>query len=494
MSKTASVLKKLQQLSYSFLFSSSLFFSTTSIAATQLSNNESVELLGIGLFHELRNDIYVGSLMVPDNIKSVDGLFDPYLAKRMSLRFLSPYSPRQVTRHWKERLAMNNARESWRPYTKEIIQFTSVFKQNFETGDEINLDYIPGKGTEVRLNGTLFQTIEAPQFYDLLLNVWLGATPPTQDFKKTIRGDFTKISKDDLWGRYSSLTVKAGRFDALLNSSEPTASQSVASSEASQTDNPQAVQVADKGSTKSAKKPEKVTKPDLPSTHLVASSKPPEPASQPAVQDGQSQKASTASLTESLTAVISTSQTEKQLLPAANQSTQVAAKSSDSIQPQAIQQPAANTQSTELASLSSGKQETQGQITSGKIEKPAETKVAMVTTPSKPIKQSPAIEEDFFDADLFAGSYTRDLLNAVRKNQSYPKKAAMAGEQGDIVAKVVIDQSGEIVSLDLIEKSGSRELDKGAIRMIRKSAPFEAIPKELNQQTFEFDVPISFKL
>ena len=110
------------------------------------------------------------------------------------------------------------------------------------------------------------------------------------------------------------------------------------------------------------------------------------------------------------------------------------------------------------------------------------------------VAETETIEEDFFDADLLAGSYTRDLINAIRQHQVYPREALLEKREGDVTAKVTIDDEGEIVDVTLIERSGSRVLDKAASRIIKKAAPFQAIPVELNQKEFVFEVPVSFQL
>ena len=53
--------------------------------------------------------------------------------------------------------------------------------------------------------------------------------------------------------------------------------------------------------------------------------------------------------------------------------------------------------------------------------------------------------EEIFDADLLSGSYTQELINTIRKFQSYPKKALKEGAEGDVTIMVTIDKAGELL-------------------------------------------------
>jgi|GEM_PF-1152655 len=400
-----------------FLFtiaSVSSFFTLNAHAeiTANLADGDSLELIGIGKYQELRNDIYIGALFGPAAVTDVEQLKNDQVAKRMSLRFVSDYSNRKLARHWKERMAMNNPRSKWQPLTREIVGFSKLFKRSLVAGDEINIDHVPGVGTQVYLNSTLFQTINKPGFVDVLLNVWLGNIPPTKAFKASIRGQDSESVKSSFIAEYSGIQPEKGRFDADLA--------------------PVVV----------AKPPE--PKKETPKVTKVAKKDPPKQA--PAKQQPQKKE------------------------PAKKQ-------------PPIKQEPKAEIIAKPAPS------ETKKQVVAENKPlqaKPQPTKVAKI--------EPPVIEEDFFDADLITGSFTRDLINEIRKHQEYPRKALINKDEGDVTARVTIAADGSLVGLELVERSGSRILDKAVLRIIRKTAPFQAIPTELKQEQFVFEVPISFQL
>lgn len=151
---------------------------------------------------------------------------------------------------------------------------------------------------------------------------------------------------------------------------------------------------------------------------------------------------------------------------------------------------------TEVASISPKKTTPKKLKPKLKPKKPAKqtksNKTTKVATIKKPKPQP--MEEPLFDADLISGAYTRELIDSVRKYQKYPRKAVEKNIQGDLVIKVIIDPKGNILEAKIVDGSGFRVLDKAAKKMIRKAAPFKAIPKELKLKDFEFKVPMSFEL
>jgi TonB family protein len=390
-----------------------------SAETVKLEDGSQLELKGIGLAQEFKTDIYIGALYAPVGYESIDLIKDYTTPKRITIRYLpDSYSYRKVSRHFKERIAMNMAREEWQPLTREIITFSRIFKDNFQTGDEIRLDFIPGKGTSIYLNDVLFETIANPEFINLIINSWTGAVPPTKAFKEGILGQLPNDQKQQLVARFASLTPIKGRF--TLPEAEPeTAVAEVKTSEPKAQDNKKpATNIA-------AVKQTTVSKPEI---------KTPSPS--------------------------------------------VVAKKQES----------SKKESKQIADSKA--------VAEQKLEKrePTPQKPIEQLAKKEPVKTKPApVEEDFVDEDLIRGSYIRDLIAEVRKKETYPRKALINNEEGDGVARVVIDREGNIIDVVLAERTGSRELDKGILTMIRRST-FLPVPKELKVQEFEFEIPFSFKL
>jgi protein TonB len=119
---------------------------------------------------------------------------------------------------------------------------------------------------------------------------------------------------------------------------------------------------------------------------------------------------------------------------------------------------------------------------------PLQTVSPPVTAQPKPVEHSEA------DVDNALGEYGGMLGRAIAKHKQYPKIAQMRGWQGEVKLDLKLDGSGKVISATVSESSGYEALDKQALEMVRKAAPFPLPPEALRNRTFNINVPVSFKL
>jgi len=124
-----------------------------------------------------------------------------------------------------------------------------------------------------------------------------------------------------------------------------------------------------------------------------------------------------------------------------------------------------------------------------KAEAPPPTFVAPVATPEPP---KPTVNQA--DVDNAKNQYGNLLSREVAKHKQYPKIAQMRGWQGDVELDLQIDGSGNLVSSKVRTSSGFEALDKQALEMVKKAAPFPLPPEALRAKTFNVIIPVSFKL
>ena len=69
-----------------------------------------------------------------------------------------------------------------------IDAFNALFT-DVRRGDEVRLDYLPGKGTEVWYGDTLRGVVEGADFQAALLSIWLGDKPADKSLKAAMLGE-----------------------------------------------------------------------------------------------------------------------------------------------------------------------------------------------------------------------------------------------------------------------------------------------------------------
>jgi protein TonB len=121
---------------------------------------------------------------------------------------------------------------------------------------------------------------------------------------------------------------------------------------------------------------------------------------------------------------------------------------------------------------------------------PSPAPPAPIVAPEPP-KPAAVSQEDIDDA---RGKYGNTLWGAIGKYKQYPRIAQMRGWQGEAIVELLLDGNGKLKSKKIIQSSGFESLDKQALEMVEKAAPFPAPPEALRGSNFSIKVPIPFKL
>ena len=91
-------------------------------------------------------------------------------------------------------------------------------------------------------------------------------------------------------------------------------------------------------------------------------------------------------------------------------------------------------------------------------------------------------------------SYNRWLKIKVESTLRYPELAARSGMQGVLYIRFDIMKDGSLGNLELLKSSGYKILDDEALRAIRASAPFQALPDDWNMERFSIRAAVLFYL
>ncbi len=141
---------------------------------------------------------------------------------------------------------------------------------------------------------------------------------------------------------------------------------------------------------------------------------------------------------------------------------------------------------------------------------PAPAAAPRIETESQPLphvaaRAVPAAAGDLRGADLqnggetepageFRSDYFSDLHARVVAVLDYPPRAKNERVEGTVVVRVRIDRDGRIQSSQVAESSGSRVLDRHALRITKRAAPFGPVPAHFEADDLAFELPVEFAL
>lgn len=132
---------------------------------------------------------YVGALYLEHKSSKPEEI----LAKNEYRRMLFHVLLRKVTAHkvgraLRDALVINISPEEQRKLGSRIKKFVKMFKGKLKDGDEVKIDYIPGKGSRVEIGNVDKGVIPGKDFSDAMLQVWIGENPVGTGFKDDILG------------------------------------------------------------------------------------------------------------------------------------------------------------------------------------------------------------------------------------------------------------------------------------------------------------------
>jgi hypothetical protein len=143
-------------------------------------------LRGTGLFrYMVFVKAYVGALYMPEDIPSRDVLTD--IPKHLVVEYFHAIKGEAFGEATNEIMAQNLEAESLERLRPRIAEHNALYK-DVEPGDRYSLSYIPGKGTELALNGNPLGVVKGADFAAALYGMWLGENPMNSSFKEQLLG------------------------------------------------------------------------------------------------------------------------------------------------------------------------------------------------------------------------------------------------------------------------------------------------------------------
>jgi hypothetical protein len=153
-----------------------------------VGNGVHLQLNGAGIRYKFFFKIYIAELYVEHPTTDAHKVIADEGRKRVVMHFLyHKVTKEDLNDAWNEDFKANLNQLQFAALKERIKQFNSMF-ETVKSGDDILLDYIPGTGTEVTIQGQAKGIVPGKDFNDALLSVWLGKKPISEDLRKELLG------------------------------------------------------------------------------------------------------------------------------------------------------------------------------------------------------------------------------------------------------------------------------------------------------------------
>ena len=154
-------------------------------AESYMADTKKLNLIGVGLLRYWGFKAYTGAFYIEDGAPINDALSDS--AKRIELEYFRSIKGKDFGPATNKSIAKNVDSKTFERLRSRIDYHNSLY-EDVQPGDRYALTYVPGKGTELSLNGEPKGSIGGSDFAAAVFSIWLGPKPISKSFKKQILG------------------------------------------------------------------------------------------------------------------------------------------------------------------------------------------------------------------------------------------------------------------------------------------------------------------
>jgi len=158
---------------------------------TEQVSGSTLVLNGAGIRYKFVVKVYTAALYMGSKAATPEAAIAAPGPKRMHVVMLRDIDANELGRLFTRGMQDNAPKEEFSKFIPGTIRLADIFsaKKKLFAGDHFWVDYVPGQGTTVLVNGKpQGEPIKEPEFYGALLRIWLGANPADGQLKEALLG------------------------------------------------------------------------------------------------------------------------------------------------------------------------------------------------------------------------------------------------------------------------------------------------------------------
>ena len=163
------------------------------VAGVQIPDaDQQLVLNGAGLRKVVFFRVYAIGLYLPEKKASTADAIGATGAKRVLIHMLRDADADDFSEALTDGMKANSSEAEMKALDARLAQLQAIIAEirTAKTGMRIALDWLPGAGTRVTVDGKAAGSpIQGEDFYRALLRIWLGDKPVQADLKKALLGE-----------------------------------------------------------------------------------------------------------------------------------------------------------------------------------------------------------------------------------------------------------------------------------------------------------------
>lgn len=147
---------------------------------------------GVGIRTKAIFKVYSAALYLEKPASTLEEIAALPGAKRISVSMLRNINASELGKLFAHGMEDNMDKQQFSKLIPGVMRMSDVFSRHKElkTGDKFTLDWIPGEGMLLSVNGTPEPSeFTEPAFYQAMLGIWLGPKPADTKLKQALLGE-----------------------------------------------------------------------------------------------------------------------------------------------------------------------------------------------------------------------------------------------------------------------------------------------------------------
>jgi hypothetical protein len=150
-----------------------------------------IQLNGAGVRYKAIFKVYTAGLYLGGKAATPEAVLAAPGPKRMHIVMLRDIDANELGKLFTKGMEQNASRDEFMKAIPGTIRLGELFseKKHLKAGESFSVDWIPGTGTVVLVNGKPSgEPIKAPEFFGALMKIWLGKSPADALLKDALLG------------------------------------------------------------------------------------------------------------------------------------------------------------------------------------------------------------------------------------------------------------------------------------------------------------------
>ncbi len=153
--------------------------------------DSALKLNGAGVRYRFVVQVYTAGLYLATQADTPEAVLAAPGPKRLHVVMLRDIDAGELGRLFTRGMQENAAKEDFSKSIPGTLRMADIFsaKKRLTKGESFSVDYAPGVGTQVLVNGKpTGEPITEPEFFRALMGIWLGPNPADSGLKQALLG------------------------------------------------------------------------------------------------------------------------------------------------------------------------------------------------------------------------------------------------------------------------------------------------------------------